>query len=227
MELSVSSIREALRMQGICDVGFCDISDEPDSVTGALPCAMTLVIRLSDAIVEEIDGAPTHTYFHHYRTVNAALDRAMLTAGLLLQEHGFRYIPVAASQSIQGFQGRFSHKKAAVRAGLGVIGRSDLFLHREYGPRVRLGTVFTDFMPKETISRFAPLPENTLCRSCNRCVQACPAAAIHGADWTAERKVGDLLDARACSEHMKRAYQHIGRGAVCGICIAVCPAGKQ
>ena len=35
--------------------------------------------------------------------------------------------------------------KAACLAGLGSMGRSGLFLHRRWGPRVRLATLFTDW----------------------------------------------------------------------------------
>jgi ferredoxin len=35
------------------------------------------------------------------------------------------------------------------------------------------------------------------------------------------------MDYRARSEHMKKAYQHIGSGAVCGICMRVCPKGHE
>ena len=52
--------------------------------------------------------------------------------------------------------GMISHKQAACAAGLGVIGKSSLFLHHRFGPRVRLATLFTDCpFPVET--RFQPL----------------------------------------------------------------------
>ena len=46
------------------------------------PYAVTLVVRLSNAIVDEIEGEPTLTYFSHYRAVNAFLDQCLLKAGL-------------------------------------------------------------------------------------------------------------------------------------------------
>ena len=36
----------------------------------------------------------------------------------------------------------------------------------------------------------------------------------------------EMFDAQKCSEYMKRKFQHIGRGAVCGICMEVCPHKK-
>mgnify|MGYP003321127738 CR=1 FL=1 len=43
-------------------------------------------------IIDEIDDAPTPTYFNHYRTVNAFIDRCLLKAGLFLESKGYKYI---------------------------------------------------------------------------------------------------------------------------------------
>lgn len=116
-------LKEFLLSKGVSDVGFSLIDN---SDTGELKYAVSIVVRLSDAIVDEIDGAPTPTYFNHYRTVNAFIDRMLLEAGLFLQSKGYSYITVAASQSIPGtpFNGRYSHKEAARKAGLGWIGKN-------------------------------------------------------------------------------------------------------
>lgn len=55
------------------------------------------------------------------------------------------------------------------------------------------------------------------------CTKACPAGAIYGVNYTEGVDVKDMVDVGKCSAHMKSAYKDIGRGAVCGICIGVCP----
>lgn len=65
-----AEIDKMLRSNGVYDVGFCRV---PDSPCG-LHYAVSIVAALSDAVVDEITDAPTHTYFHHYRTVNAFID---------------------------------------------------------------------------------------------------------------------------------------------------------
>lgn len=208
------------RSLGACDVGFFDTPLE-------LGHGITVAVRLSDAIIDEIDGEPTLTYFNHYRSVNALIDHILLRVGLLLSANGYRYITVAASQSMPNlgkYRGRFSHKMGAVLSGMGHLGRNCLFLHEKYGPRVRLGTVLTDFsagVKRETTDT------DYICASCGRCVSACPAQALYGADFDPGNPDAPLMDYRACSEHMKKAYQHIGRGAVCGICMRVCPKGHE
>ena len=214
-------LRELLLSKGVSDVGFAEIDD---SDTGELKYAISIAVRLSDSIVDEINGAPTPTYFNHYRTVNAFIDRCLLEAGLFLQSRGYRYITVAASQSMPGtpYNGRYSHKKAACRAGLGGIGKNSLFLHKEFGPRVRLGTLFTDCV----LEGEGELQES-LCRECDLCVKACPSGAITGKPYKKGIAREELFGAAVCSEYMKKAYQKIGRGAVCGICMQVCPIGKK
>ncbi|MGN1097891.1 MAG: 4Fe-4S double cluster binding domain-containing protein [Clostridia bacterium] len=193
-----------------------------DSPFEGLNYAVTIVVRLSDAVVDEIDGAPTKTYFHHYRTVNAYIDRVEEKIVLMLMNNGYRAAAVPASQSVEGYAGRFSHKKCAVKAGLGSIGKSALFLSNEFGPRVRLGTVFTN----------APLPAEEheykdLCGSCDICARNCEALAIRGVNYVPGMERSEIFDARACSEYMKKEFQNIGRGAVCGVCMRVCPKGKN
>ena len=210
-------LKKYLLENGASDVGFSKAEDG----LGKLNSAITIVVRLSDAIIDEIDKAPTHTYFNHYRAVNAFIDSLLLKAGLFLQNKGFDYITIAASQSINDngseFKGRYSHKKAACLAGLGGIGKSALFIHHTFGTRVRLGTIFTncDF----EIENAAP---QNICNACDKCVMACPAMAISGKEWDSENPDKAIIDAAACSKHMKNAFHHIGRGAVCGICIKLC-----
>lgn len=227
-----------IRGLGAIDAGAARADDGPPG----LPFAVSLAARLSDAVIEEIDREPTYTYFHHYRAVNAFLDGLTLRAGFWLQGQGARYVAVAASQSAPGspYEGRYSHKKAAVLAGLGALGRSNLFLHRDWGPRVRLATLFTDWpgftglpgreepegppLQPEAAGYLEPGPTpgllSPLCASCTACADACPAGAI------GRGGAGPVFYPEKCSAWMKKAYHHIGRGAVCGICVRVCPGGR-
>lgn len=212
-------LREYLLAQGVSDVGF---SQPGGGDFGECRWAVSIAVRLSDAILDEITDAPTHTYFNHYRSVNAFIDQMLLKAGLFLQNEGYRYITVAASQSInaQGwnYSGRYSHKKAACEAELGTIGKNSLFLHKKYGARVRLGTLFTD-CPFETV----PAQPVSECGNCDLCVKSCPCGAILGGEWSKETAREDIFSPEKCSQYMKSKFQHIGRGSVCGICVKVCP----
>ncbi len=202
--------------------GFSNIGEFLPEQQKKYPFAITFGVRLSDAIIDEIEDKPTFTYFNHYRSVNALIDQISLRVVLAICQQGFKAYSIAASQSIPTaavpYSGIIPHKTGAVQAGLGWIGRNGLFIHKEFGPRLRLGTVLTDM----------ELPcENKLlsgkCSSCNRCVKACPAMALTGNEWVMGVERDHIVDARACSEYMNRNFKNIGRGSVCGICIKVCP----
>ncbi len=219
-------LRERLLDEGLCAVGFSKPKRIPSKLS-KYPYAATLMYRLSDAVLSDIAQAPTYAYFQHYRAVNALLDRCALICGEMIRREGYDYFPIAASQSVHDeedeYTGIYQHKTAAVAAGLGWIGRSALFVSCEHGPRVRLATVLTD-MP--LIEKNPPMAENR-CEGCGKCAEACPAGAIKGGIYISGSDRDTVFDAKKCSEHMKNAYKHIGRGAVCGRCIYVCPYGRK
>ena len=51
---------------------------------------------------------------------------------------------------------------------------------------------------------------------------ACPAGAISGKEYAIGMAREDFFDAECCSNFMKKSFQMIGRGAVCGVCMATC-----
>ncbi|MBR4949278.1 MAG: epoxyqueuosine reductase [Clostridia bacterium] len=212
----IERIRQFLLEKGAWDVGFTKTDDD----VGGFNNAISIVIKLSDSVISEIDESPTFTYFTHYRGVNAFIDSLILQTGMFIEKMGNNYIPIPASQSINSkgnnYEGRYSHKKVARLSGLGSIGKNALFIHKDFGPCVRLGTIFCDIeMP-------APSPIDDICVGCDKCVKACPAMAITGESFDETRDRSHIFDAKSCSDYMKNNFMHIGRGAVCGICIKTC-----
>ncbi|MBE7085270.1 MAG: epoxyqueuosine reductase [Clostridiales bacterium] len=203
-------------------VGFCTLKKPPLKSSPHLTHAISIAVKLSDAVLSTIDSAPTYVYFQHYRTANALLDNIAFRITQKLESYGFSALPVAASQS-QGknnpYNGVLSHKTVAVLSGLGFVGKSGLFLTEKYGSKVRLATILTNLPVENEL----PVLENG-CGDCNVCVNACPAGAIFGEipKTNGERNI----DPEKCSKYMKEHFQDIGRGSVCGICIKVCPKNK-
>ena len=222
--MNLSSLEQRMMEDGIAEVGYSDLTGLLPERFSFLTYGITLLFRLSDAVVDEVDDAPTISYFQHYRAVNAFLDSWTLRLTALIEREGSRAFPIAASQSLPGkdnYQALFSHKTAAVRAGLGWIGKSALFVSPRFGPRVRLATVLTNLtLPTN------PPPVYKGCGGCRICVDLCPAGAISGREYVPGAERETIFDPELCSRHMKKAYQHIGRWAVCGICMAHCPFGK-
>lgn len=208
-----------------CDLGFADLSILPETKKPyGMPRAVSVMVPLSKAVLSQVVEAPTITYFSHYRSVNRMIDMIVTSLCLELESRGYPSLPVAASQSDpkQFYRGVFSHKIAAALSGKGTIGKNALFVHKDYGSMVRLGTVLTEAPVQcEKILPSSP------CGTCQICRRVCPAMAIEGHSWTAESSEASLIDAKACSDYMKFAFQDIGRGVVCGLCIAHCPLNLE
>lgn len=225
-------LESKLLADGVAQVGYCCVADSVPERYNRFPNAVVLVCRLLDGVMDEVAELEeaTFAYFHHYRTVNAFLDRCALWAAQQIEQAGYHAMPVGASQSVKDmgeYTGIFSHKTAAVKAGLGWIGRSALFVSPLYGPRVRLVTVLTD-MPLAQVQPSKPNSSKFGCGSCRLCVDKCPAGAIQGPCYVpGMSRRRDVLDVQACSEYMKKRFRLVGRGAVCGICVSVCPFGRQ
>jgi epoxyqueuosine reductase QueG len=142
---------------------------------------ISIGFHLSDAILEEIQNQPTPLYFHHYQRVNILLDTIGLIVTSAIQDLGYQAVPIPASQIVdwKKQRGHLSHKHVARAAGLGWIGRNNLFVNGEFGSRIRLVTILTN-LPVVIDS-----PSARDCGSCRDCLSICPAGAIklHGEDF--------------------------------------------
>lgn len=220
----INELETNLKQAGASLVGYSNVYENLPEKLKELKFAITIIVRLSDFIIDEITDKPTYTYFHHYRTINALIDQITLKGLLMIQERGYKVLVVPASQTVNDmndkYSGIFPHKTAAVKAGLGWIGKSGLFISPKYGPRVRLGTILTNM--EISCNEFIL---SSQCGDCSRCVKGCPAMALSGNCWTEGCIRSDIVDAKACSDYMNSNFKHIGRGSVCGICMKMCPVG--
>ena len=220
-------IEDFIKVLGGSFVGFSNLEENLPASLKKYPYVISFGIRLSDAIIDEIEDKPTYTYFNHYRTVNTLIDQIGLRTALFIQEMGYKAYTVPASQTIPDapvpYSAVFPHKTGAVVSGMGWIGKNGLFIHKDFGPRVRLGTVLTNLQLTEKQPDYKSGIMESKCGTCNKCVQACPAMALTGKTWHIGMEREEIVDAKACSEYMNKNFKHIGRGSVCGICIKVCP----
>lgn len=218
LEKEIQSFLENL---GADLVGFSNLGES--GVKGQnLSYAITIAVKIPDAILKTIENRPTIEYFHEYRTANAMLDNMAFRLARFIEKQGYNAYPIGASQSdpSANFSGLFSHKKGARLSGLGFIGKNCLLITKEYGSRVRFATVLTD-MPVESQREII----KNGCGDCDICQKACPGGAISGKNYTEGISREEFFSAEKCSHNMKN-YKDIGRGAVCGICIKVCPYNK-
>ncbi|TET74270.1 MAG: epoxyqueuosine reductase [Candidatus Heimdallarchaeota archaeon] len=187
------------------------------------PRAISIGIQLSDEIIDNIREGPTEEYAEHYRDVNMKLDYLAEFLAERLREKDFLALPIPASKRYdrKKLAAEFPHKTAAILCGLGWIGKSALLISYELGPRVRFSTVLTN-APLETGD-----PQKTSeCNNCIICVEACPANAIKGTNWTFGDKREKIFDAHKCKEYLDIQEKRVGE-TICGICVSVCPYGGK
>ena len=231
------TIGRLLRSRDVAAWGVAANDPRLDPLAPDLPTAVTMLMRLDPAVLHGLHHGPTDDYREEYRRVNAALDATTATLATALGERGYRTETVPATTPAAakgggetpggdgGMPGRqasasFPHKTAATQAGLGWIGKTALFVSNEFGPAVRLTTVFTDLsLPAGT-----PILEGR-CGDCRACVDACPADCGRDVRWRAGMPRSRLFDAGACRHHMTVTYGERSE-TVCGICIAACPLSK-
>ncbi len=213
-ELIEFVIKEGADLAGVADVSL--ISAERNLIERKFKRAVVAAIRLSSAVLGEIGDHPTKSYYHHYRMVNMALDQLALRVSRHLENQGFSAYPVPASQLVdwEHQRGIFSHKHAALEAGLGWIGRSNLLVTPQYGSQIRLVSILTD----AALEAGARTKKD--CGSCRACIDVCPSSAI----------VDDpaLFDHQRCYAQLDTFVRnHVAGQHICGICVKACKASKR
>ncbi len=152
----------------------------------------------------------TNTLLAGTVTLRAAAFRVAQT--LEREGHKASIVPIEGSEFGYWYVDRetlkadVSIKYAAYLAGLGRYGVSNLLLIPGIGPRVRMTAVVTD-APLTSGSPSANLKAD--CTDCLRCVEACPADALHE-DGSIERE--------RCRDYM---FNTLG-GLRCGLCVKAC-----
>ena len=182
-----------------------------DETLKDLDYTISLGLRLSDSILEDITNFPTKAYFHHYRQANVILDQIAFKISNFIQDKGYKALAVPASQILDWEKqtAHLSHKKIGELAGIGFIGRNNLLVNPEIGSRFRLVTILTNAL----LEPDQALKEN--CGKCRACINVCPAGAIK------EKK--EDFDHIKCFEKLKEFRdKRLVDQFICGVCVKAC-----
>jgi epoxyqueuosine reductase len=159
-------------------------------------------------------------------TLNLHLENVGYRVSCLLEGEGFGtlFFPVTYSNLQKDIQNRvpnrfglFSHRHAAVRAGLGEFGKVNVVITPEYGPRVRWTSIITEaeLVPDPIIKKKVCLDNCTLCveRCGANAICLLPSAKTHDDPWInpVSRTNIDM-----CWQNRKKNFCD-------GRCIRVCP----
>ena len=91
------------------------------------------------------------------------------------------------------------HKKIALLAGLGWIGKNNLLVTEEYGSALCMCTVLTN-APLPTENRSIIMPK---CGECTVCKDICPRGVIHGTTWEIGMNRDLIVDVYHCDGCLK------------------------
>jgi len=142
-----------------------------------------------------------------------------------------------------------SHKKVAVAAGLGRIGKHHNLIHPRFGTFIVLGTIL---MQVPVTGHDRPRDANP-CIGCDLCVQVCPTGALRTdgrfdflscSTHTARESlsgfrnwVEQIAESKDAEDYVRRVpdrdsasmWQNLAYKSTlkCGYCVAVCPAGDD
>lgn len=161
----------------------------------------------------EIDGRVQWSKWIYERLQNGA---RKLT--LALRDIGIRADPLEFERSWEVIDLR----RAAVQAGLGIMGENNLVLNREWGPRLRFTAVFADI----DVDLDHPL-ETEICRMCAICVRECPTKAIDGVKFDRSECLAEFDSGPEMKQRQSRQANYLTEFTKeqCSLCITTCPFG--
>ncbi len=247
-EEAARMLRVAMRHFGAATVGFVELNEQtrklvyshdPDGkelvfeeVAEAYETAVKRVIPTSAKWVvvftvqmsqETMKRAPTITA---EQTTDLAYNRAVHIQNRtqeFLRGLGYQCLGEATTNAL-GIAPAF-----AVMAGLGELSRLNRLITPEYGPMVRVFKMITDL----PVTADNPIDAGIMefCRTCKKCAEACPPAALSLDDepgWTVKGGWNNPGHQAFFEDSVKcKTYMEEQAGSNCGICFAVCPFSKK
>lgn len=181
-----------------------------------MPDAKSFVVILEsyDRPVE----APTETLSGHISMAAVARDYHKIVMEKLQQLADFMERQVTCKTIAYVDRSPFSDRTVATRAGLGFIGKNSMLINHQYGSKVYIGYLLTDydFHADDRVIQ-------TECGTCTRCMKTCPTEAIIGdsnVDCTRCLSYMTQHKGAIASEFKKKMGRQIYG---CDICQLVCP----
>ena len=131
------------------------------------PVGVAVAVALPKKVVRDLKDGPTVEYYYLYDELNQKLNQIVLAGEAFLKERGFQaYAQTTDRVKVNDdYVSPVPHKTVAARAGLGWIGKNCLLVTPEYGPAVRISSLFTD-APLETEKPYTK-------SRCGKCFAVC------------------------------------------------------
>lgn len=184
----------------------------PDSLTNVIVTAQAMDYDLIRTVPSALSGAATGLGYSHDALV-------VLSIAQYIRNLGYNAVASMNDTSLA--------IPMAIKAGLGEYGRNGLLITEKFGPRVRLGKIYTD-MP---LAHDQPIQfgVKAFCESCRRCADSCPVKAIpQGAPSIERHNQSNIKGVRKWSVDGEKCFNYwAAQNSDCSICIRVCPFNKD
>lgn len=252
---------EGIDLVGIADARELILAYPPRPATALLPTAKSVIVFAVAHSLGAVHAPDIKLWTRNKMQTSRLLDQVAEKVGRFLERERHLALPISADKPVEIHKinpetGRkFRHTKvvshlslkhAAVSAGMGEIGRSNLLLTEQYGPHQRLCAIVTDAGLEPD-----PRRELKLCLpGCRKCEEACPVSALKDGKFDVDPcftywSTGfELMRPRRLAEwpayirmllsHQRRRDTFIEMGQTfitdvdfCIECMKACPVGKS
>jgi epoxyqueuosine reductase QueG len=189
-------------------VGF-----HPTDIFKACKSVIVIAVRMPASTLASSSKA-IYT-FNHSRLFDK-INSITVTVAEEFEKRGVCAVPVPASEpydywdeSRRHGQGVLSLKHAAVRAGLGTMGKNTLLVNNQFGNMLLLGAVLiNEEIEPDRIANY-----QACILGCRICLEACPASALNGS----------TIEQHKCRNICGKTTAGGGFVYTCNLCRTLCP----
>lgn len=252
-EIRELAFREGSDLFGVAPAGRFVGAPEGHHPADILPGAQSVVSFALNILESTLVTPVTRVYQMSYVLCRQISNTITYKLAKQIERHGYKAVMIPATIPVEmsehkGLFGDFSHRHAAVAAGLGHLGRNTLLVTPEFGSRIWLGSVITT---APLVATHATEGLSPFCDGCYRCIEICPAEALSDNGIAASRcakggvhaqnlsgvvrQIKAVLTESDTKKKLKTAtgpdmwnvYQSMVCGMIpsCNKCVLACPAG--
>lgn len=256
-----SILSEGVDLVGVAEADSLILGYPPRPATALMPTARSVIVMAVAHSLGAVRAPDIRLWTRNKMQTSRLLDRTAEKVGRFLEGEGFLALLISADKPVEIHKrdpetgkrlphtrvvGHLSLKHAAVSAGMGRIGRSNLLLTEEFGPHQRLGGIVTE-APLEAAGARA---QDLCLPGCRRCQEACPVGALNngqfevdpcfnywslGLERTRPRRVTELPPFfTMLYDHWKKRDLLVETGQIfitdvdfCIACMKACPVGAR
>jgi len=218
-------LKKTIQDMGASEVSFGDVSIGMAKELSHMTNAISIAIKHPPVMAQD---ATTYPFIKLSMAVDYRLLEIQGVITNMIRDLGWYALLIPPdsyrhdSSFISKIYKLFPHKTAATCAGLGWVGKSSLLINKNFGPRLSWATILTD---APLVTENEPVKES-YCGQCRLCVEACPANAINDVHWKCTTSYSCMINVKRCAGQLQKNMERYGQYA-CGVCMLVCPKGRN